>query len=141
STTGWFRMSRRGIDVAVVGAGVVGAATALGLARAGLRVCLIEARGPATWDASAPPDLRVYAIAPASSDLFEQLGVWPQIAALRAQAYRAMRVWDAGAAGELHFSAADAGGAVLGHIVEQGVIQHVLWQALQREADIEVRCP
>ena len=134
-------MSRRGIDVAVVGAGVVGAATALGLARAGLRVCLVEAREAAPWSAAAPPDLRVYAIAPASSDLLDQLEVWQKIVALRAHAYRAMHVWDAGAAGELHFSATDAGGELLGHIVEQGVIQHVLWQALQQAPNIDLRCP
>lgn len=134
-------MTHRGPDIVVVGAGVVGAATALGLARAGLRATLVEARMPAAWDAAAAPDLRVYAIAPASSDLFETLGVWPRIAAARAQPYREMRVWDAAAAGELHFRAADAGGALLGHIVEQNLIQHVLWQALQHESNVEIRCP
>jgi 2-octaprenyl-3-methyl-6-methoxy-1,4-benzoquinol hydroxylase len=134
-------MTRRGPDIIVVGAGVVGAATALGLARAGLRVTLVESRLPSPWDPAASPDLRVYAIAPASSDLLETLGVWPNIAALRAQPYRAMRVWDAGAEGELHFRAADAGGELLGHIVEQGLIQHALWQAMQQAPNIELRCP
>lgn len=134
-------MTRRGPDVVVVGAGVVGAAAALGLAQAGLRVTVVEAREPPAWDAAAPPDLRVYAIAPASADLFEQLGVWARMRAARAHPYREMRVWDAAAAGELHFRASDAGGEALGHIVEQGVLQHVLWQALQQTANVELRCP
>ncbi|MBB5209463.1 FAD-dependent oxidoreductase [Chiayiivirga flava] len=134
-------MTRRGPDIVVAGAGVVGAATALGLARAGLRVTVVEAREAAPWTAAAPPDLRVYAIAPASADLFAALGLWPRIVAARAQPYREMRVWDAGAAGELHFRASDAGGTSLGHIVEQGLLQHVLWQALQHEPNAEFRCP
>ena len=39
-------MSRRGLDAIVIGAGLVGSATSLGLARAGLRVAIVEARAP-----------------------------------------------------------------------------------------------
>lgn len=134
-------MTRRVQDVVVVGAGVVGAATALGLAQAGLRVTLVEAREPPPWVAAAAPDLRVYAVSPASSDLFATLGVWPAMRAARAHPYRAMRVWDAAAAGELHFRASDTDGAAHGHIVEQAVLQHVLWQALRQAANIDLRCP
>jgi 2-octaprenyl-3-methyl-6-methoxy-1,4-benzoquinol hydroxylase len=133
---------RRGaLDVVVVGAGVVGAAAALALAQSGQRVALVEAQAARTRDAAAPRDLRVFAIAPGSRALLEQLGVWAEIAAQSAQPYRDMRIWDAGAAGELHFSAHDAGVDALGHIVEQGAIQDALWRALQAHERVVLHAP
>ena len=93
-------MSRRGgLDVIVVGAGVVGAAAALAFARDGLDVALVEAREPAHWQRlptdSERIDLRVYAFAPDNAALLEDLGVWRDVVSARVQPYRAMRVWDA----------------------------------------------
>lgn len=135
-------MSRRGgIDVAVIGAGVVGAAAALAVARSGRRVALVEAREPTPWRADAAPDLRVFAISPASAALFDDLGVWQAIRKARAQPYRHMRVWDAAGGGELRFDASDQGQPALGWIVEQSLLQHELWQAVQAEPDIVRHCP
>lgn len=135
-------MSRRGLDAIVVGAGLVGSATALGLARIGLRTAIIEARPPATWQAEAAPDLRVFAISPASSELLSELDVWAGIAAKRAVPYRHMHVWDAAApqAG-VTFHSQDIGAPSLGHIVEQSLIQSELWQALSAEPRITRYCP
>jgi 2-octaprenyl-3-methyl-6-methoxy-1,4-benzoquinol hydroxylase len=59
-------VSRRPLfDAVIVGAGVVGSAAALGLAREGLRVAIVEAHTPSAWRADRP-DLRVYAFAPDS---------------------------------------------------------------------------
>ena len=121
---------RAGHEAIVVGAGIVGAAIALGLAQQGRRVALVEAREPADWRADDPPDLRVYAIAPGSQALLGSLGVWPGIAAARVQPYRAMHVWDAGGGAPLHLDAEESGLRELGHIVEAGLIQRQLWQAL-----------
>ena len=56
-----------------------------------------------------------------------------------------MRVWDALAAGELSFAAEDRGETALGWIVENRLLQHVLWQALveagARGAAIQLRVP
>ncbi|MGH8090361.1 MAG: FAD-dependent oxidoreductase, partial [Rudaea sp.] len=128
-------------DVAVVGAGMVGAALALALAREGVDVAVIEPRAPKLWNAQDEVDLRVVALAPSSVELFGRLDDWKEISAARAGAYRRMRVWDALAPGELQFDAADEGRAALGWIVENRLIQSVLWQALQREARIMLHCP
>ena len=98
-------MSRARLDVAVAGGGVVGAACALALARAGLDVALVEARPAPRWLAERP-DLRVFALAPDNAALLGALGVWPQVLAARAPPYRRMRVWDAGGGDELGFDAA-----------------------------------
>ena len=128
-------------DVAVVGAGMVGSACALALARKGLRVALVEERAPPVWSAADEVDLRVVAIAPSSVALFERLDVWTAIRTARAGAYRHMHVWDGGNGAQIDFDAADSGGAELGFIVENRLIQHTLWQALQAEAGVSLRCP
>jgi len=133
--------SRRVCDVAIVGAGMVGAALALDLAQRGFDVALIESRAPAPWRAEDEVDLRVVALAASSIALLERLSVWPSIAAARASAYRRMHVWDAIAPGSLTFDAADDGASALGYIVENRLIQSVLWQAIERRSEIALRCP
>lgn len=128
-------------DIAVVGAGIVGASLALGLARAGWRVSLVEAQSPSPWRADHAPDLRVYALAQASAELLRELGLWPVLQQRRLHAYRAMRVWDAGAAGELRFDASDIARPELGWICEQAPLQDALWGALQSESKVEMNCP
>ena len=133
-------MSRSTFDVSVIGAGVVGGAAALALARDGLRVALVEAHEPKPWRIE-EPDLRVYAFAPDNSDLLDELGVWKGIASARAQAYRRMRVWDAAGGGELQFSAEQIRRDALGHIVEHGLLVDRLWQAIAHEPGIVRYCP
>ena len=125
-------------DVAVVGAGVVGAATALALARAGRDVVVVEPRAPEAFvdgdgkdrDLRRSHDLRTYAISPASAALLERLGAWQAVLAARACAYRTMRVWENDPSDELRFDADLVGEGQLGWIVEDGLLRHVLWQRL-----------
>ncbi|HEY0333821.1 MAG TPA: UbiH/UbiF family hydroxylase [Stenotrophomonas sp.] len=133
-------MNRRaGVDVAITGGGVVGAACALALAEAGLSVTLIEGRQPPRWRADAP-DLRVYAFAADNAALLDSLGVWPQVRAARVQPYRRMRVWDAGGGGELTFDADAFGREQLGWIVENDLLVDRLWAALPG-AGVQLHCP
>ena len=117
-------------DIAVVGGGPVGAVAALALRDAGFSVVLVE-RGPAP-----PPfdlarhDPRVYAIAPASAQLLDRLGVWPAIAGARISPYTRMQVWERAAELGLRFDAADSGHGALGWIVEQGLILASAWARL-----------
>lgn len=117
-------------DIAVVGGGSVGVVAALALRDAGFDVVLVE-RGaaPPAFD-PARYDLRVYAIAPASARLLDQLGVWSRIAATRISPYTRMQVWERAAERGLHFDAADSGSGALGWIVEQGLILSAAWAQL-----------
>ena len=129
-------MNRRGeLDVIVVGAGIAGSAMALALVRDGFEVTLIEARPPPAWNVENEVDARVVALAADAVALFEDLGIWPEVMAARASPYRRMHVWDALAPGELEFDSADRGETALGWIVENRLLQHVLWRALGKAVD------
>ena len=132
--------ARRGVlDAVVVGAGVVGTAAALGLARQGLQVALVEGREPAVWRGESP-DLRVFAMAPDNVALLVRLGVWDAVSRARAQPYRAMQVWDAAGGEALRFDADRLGRRELGWIVENGLLIDRLWKAAV-DAGVNVHCP
>lgn len=133
-------MNRRGmLDAVVAGGGVVGAATALMLAREGLQVALVEPKRPAAWQREAR-DLRVYAFAPDNARLFDELGAWSRVVAARVQPYRGMRVWDAAGGDALAFDADALGQRQLGWIVENALLVDALWQALPA-AGVRIHCP
>ena len=119
------------LDVAVVGGGMVGAAAALALVRAGFSTALLEAHAPKPWSAHDEVDLRVVGLAPSSIALLDELGVWTSIRDARASPYAHMHVWDAGSGAAIDFDAASAGRERLGYIVENSLVQWTLWQALE----------
>jgi 2-polyprenylphenol 6-hydroxylase len=128
---------RREPDIAVVGAGMVGAATAALLARMspGASVAVLDAETPPRWRAEDEPGLRVSALSEASRRVLAACGAWDEIAAGRISPYRHMRVWDGaiptGGTGSIHFSAADVAAPVLGHIVENELVRLALRNALR----------
>ncbi|RDS85217.1 UbiH/UbiF/VisC/COQ6 family ubiquinone biosynthesis hydroxylase [Dyella psychrodurans] len=129
-----------GLDVAVVGGGMVGAAAALALSRAGFSTALLEARPPAAWNASDDVDLRVVGLAPSSIALLQELGVWTAIREARACPYSHMHVWDAENGAAIDFDAADEARDLLGYIVENNLVQWTLWQSLEA-AGVRRLCP
>ncbi|GAB2556722.1 UbiH/UbiF/VisC/COQ6 family ubiquinone biosynthesis hydroxylase [Rhodanobacter koreensis] len=128
------------LDIAVVGGGMVGAAAALALARAGFSATLLEARAPTAWNAEDEVDLRVVGLAPSSLALLDDLGVWTSIRDARAGPYAHMHVWDAGSGAAIDFDAAREGRDLLGYIVENNLVQWTLWQALEA-AGVRRLCP
>ncbi len=129
-------------DVIIVGAGMVGATLACGLAEEAenLKIAVIDANEPKDWDKDSY-DMRVSAITRASQTLFKNIGAWEKIVEQRVSPYRDMFVWDAGGKGELHFDSADMGEADLGHIIENRVIVKALHQRIGEFPQIELLCP
>ncbi|MCM2129336.1 UbiH/UbiF/VisC/COQ6 family ubiquinone biosynthesis hydroxylase [Larsenimonas rhizosphaerae] len=118
-------------DVVIVGAGMVGSALGLELARGGLRVALVDAgSGEAAWSPDTV-DNRVSAITEASRLWLKRLGVWDAIASRRISGYEHMTVWDGEGTGELGFHADDISVDTLGHIVENSAITDALHDALR----------
>ncbi len=115
-------------NVAIVGAGLVGASLAAALGGAGLAVALIEPAPPA------PPgdcwDNRVYAISPSAREFLASLGAWEALDARRVQPVARMAIFGDAHDSQLEFSAYDAGLAALASIVESGRLAHALWERL-----------
>lgn len=98
---------------------------------AGLRVAVLEQNVPQPVAQDAPPELRVSAINAASEKLLTHLGVWSEIVAQRASCYHGMEVWDKDSFGHIAFDDESMGYSHLGHIIENAVIHHALWQKAQ----------
>ncbi len=131
--------------ICIVGGGMVGCALAALLGRDRRytgTVVLLEAGDPPPLPA-AGYDLRVVALSATSQLVLEAAGAWPEIAGTRVSPYREMQVWDAdskpGLPGSVHFSAAEVGAGALGHIVENQLIRHTLWQSLAELERVIVR--
>ena len=120
-------------DLLIVGAGMVGSALALALKDSGLKILLLDGSplDVKPFSPQAPFEPRVSALSAASQRILQRLGAWDGIARRRASPYSHMHVWDGSGTGQIHFSAASVHAEVLGHIVENRVIQDALLECLQ----------
>ena len=127
------------VDIAIVGAGLVGASFARALRGAGLKLALVEAQAPPGgsdhWDS------RVYAVSPGSVAFLQGLDVWKRLDASRICPVHEMHIHGDAANAQLRFSAYEAGVAELAAIVESRHLQSVLWQGLEHQHDLELICP
>lgn len=119
-------------DLIIVGAGMVGSALALALKDSGLEILLIDGSPLSVkpFDPAAPFEPRVSALSAASQRILLRLGAWPGVLARRSSPYSEMRVWDGSGTGQIHFSASSVHAEVLGHIVENRVVQDALMEPL-----------
>ncbi len=133
--------AQRAFDVLVVGAGPVGAAAALMLARKQWRVAVVERQDLTQLRApreDASYDLRVSAISPASRALLARLGVWAALPSERVCPYREMRVWHQGGRAEMHFDSALLAAPDLGSIVENRLLQSAMLRQLSALPGVEL---
>jgi 2-octaprenylphenol hydroxylase len=124
-------------DVLIVGAGMVGSALALALQGSGLNIIVVDGGSldVKPFDPQAMFEPRVSALSAASQRILQRLDVWEGIANRRASPYGEMHVWDGSGTGQIHFSAASVHAEVLGHIVENRVVQDALLDRLH-DSDI-----
>ncbi len=123
-------------DLIIVGAGMVGSALALALKDSGLRILLLDG-SPLRVQAFDPQSMfepRVSALSEASRRILQHLGAWEGVTGRRSAPYGAMQVWDGSGTGQIEFSAASVHAEVLGHIVENRVVQDALLEQLAGSA-------
>ncbi len=121
-------------DVAIVGAGMVGATLAQLLSRANFRVALLERCGLIRELEPAVDQVRVSAINPGSERILSAAGAWDAIQKHGISRYLKMVVWDARSSGKIVFDSADLGVSHLGTIVENGLIVFALHQELRNSS-------
>lgn len=124
-------------DIIIIGGGMVGLACAAALAHLNLTVAIIEGNPPSPI--TDDYDLRVSAINPANINFFVELGIWPQLQKHRLSAYEAMHIWVDRS--KLDFSAAEANLPELGFIIENNIMQHVLYEHVADQKNIAMYCP
>ena len=122
-------------DTVIVGGGLVGATLALALGKIGLRVAIVERSDTPAVPPGPTRDLRVSAFTVASERILRALGVWPALPGERIGPMREMHVWER--AGEVHFDSAGIGEPVLGHVIENSLVQWAVEQRIDALPNVE----
>ena len=126
-------------DLIVVGAGMVGALSAILLAKSSIRIALVD-KHDGEYRLSIPPayDARVSAISSQSKALLETANVWQGIAHDRIASYDNMVVWDGLGEGHIDFNAGEVVLPELGHLVENAVLNQQLMVQARRSKNIDL---
>lgn len=124
-------------DVLVVGGGMVGAAAALGLASQGYRVMVVEPALQRQVEHTGTYDLRISAVTTDNINLLKKLKAWSFIEALRVQPFNELSVCREGE-DWLTVGHPDKP-ACLGYMIENSVIQHGLYLAMNEQPLIELK--
>ena len=108
-----------GMDVAIVGAGLVGLAAAVAMHQAGYSVVLVDGKTPAQADLIEDVwDTRIYTISPKNAQWLSGLGVWQRLNPARIGEMQAMEIFGDATQVPLALFASDANADNLGFIVE-----------------------
>jgi len=124
-------------DMAIVGAGPAGLATALLARRAGLSVALIE-RQPRGFIAAPQPDGRDIALTHRSIAILKDMGVWDHIPADEVSPIQRAAVRNAGSGDLLSLTAGPADRNALGSLVANHVIRKALYDLVAEQEGIEL---
>ncbi|QFT48309.1 2-octaprenyl-3-methyl-6-methoxy-1,4-benzoquinol hydroxylase [Roseivivax sp. THAF40] len=129
-------------NIAIVGGGLAGGATALALAQAGLSVTLLDAAPRAVQD-DPEFDGRSYAMALASTRLLRNLGLWdilePDAQPMREIKVTDGRVGDAAVALGLHFDAAELEEGPMGYMIQDRYLRRAMLDKLDATPGIDHR--
>lgn len=126
-------------DIVINGGGMVGAALACGLVQEGFHVALIDRQIPLPFEAGTLPGLRVSALGYATIGFLQSIGVWSQVMERRCAVYRKLKTWEFAFA-SAEFTAEQLGLPELGYMVENDILQRVLWERLQ-QIGVQIYCP
>jgi ubiquinone biosynthesis UbiH/UbiF/VisC/COQ6 family hydroxylase len=127
------------VDIAIVGAGLVGASLARSLAQTSFSLAVVEGAPPPErtreWDA------RIYALSPGNVAFLDALGAWGALDRSRVCPVRAMRIFGDDGRSRMAFSAYETGVNELAWNVEAGELQRALWMLLERQPNLTLVYP
>lgn len=121
-------------EVIVVGQGVVGLSAAIAMRGLDYEVTVIDA-GPAV-NKKAPNISRIYAINPASINLFKKINVWQHINNAEISSYNRMHVWEAKTGAKIEFDSRINASRELGVMLEEATIKQAL---LKQAATLQIQ--
>ncbi|MDG2991513.1 FAD-dependent hydroxylase [Candidatus Synechococcus calcipolaris G9] len=124
------------VDVAIVGAGIVGLTLACALRDSGLKIAIIEAQPEAVAIAKG----QAYALHQVARQIFSHLGVW-QALYPRIQAFDQVRLSDGTYPQTVEFLTQDLGADAIGYVAEHHVLAETLRNALAHSNHIQWFCP
>lgn len=126
--------------IAVVGAGLVGAAAVLSLSTRlpGYQIHWLDRGSLEPSTAAADMEARVIACTPGSQAYLESLGAWQLAAPERIQPYQSMRVWDQLGGAAIEFQSRDLGAASLGSIVEVSELFRALHAKIKKQNNVRL---
>jgi len=127
-------------DVIIVGGGMVGLATALRLARSGIKVAMLEASLPKETMHHNSFDSRTLVVNPASRQFWQDLGIWQSISQ-SAAVIDQVHVSNQGHFGTVLFDKNEFSVEALGHVVEAQVLGGVLWQQVKKTTGVHLIAP
>ena len=118
------------VDVAIVGAGLVGLSAAVALHQEGFSVVLVDSNNPANTDIVDDAwDARIYAISPKNAQWLNCLGAWPLLNPARIGEMQAMAIFGGDAQSPLTLSSSDVNADNLAYIIEaKALLQALLKQ-------------
>ncbi len=129
-------------DIIIVGSGIVGATTALLLAKnPTLNIAILDAQSISSQWNSRQYDHRVSAIARSSKKIFQQLDLWSTLKAKRISSYTHMQVWDEAGTGRIDFDCREVNLPALGYIVEDSVMRTSLIEKVSQTPTIQLIHP
>lgn len=120
------------VEVAIVGAGLVGGTLACALASHGVKCALVDRVLPAAMT-DERFDGRASAVAASGQRLLSAIGIWPHVAG-RCEPIREIRVSDGNAPLFLHYNHADVGNEFLGMMAEN---RHLRAATFARMAELK----
>lgn len=127
-------------DIIIIGGGLVGASLACALAPTGLRIAMVEAHEPRTGGQPSYDD-RTTALAYGSRQIFNALGVWPEIAERGACPIEHIHISDKGRFGFARLHARELDMEALGYVVVNRVMGEALYATLNRLDAVSLVCP
>lgn len=127
-------------DVAIVGGGLVGLATACALSQSNLTVAIVDVNVNDNQNfAFDEIGIRASAINGASQQYFSQIGIWNDLCASeRVNAFSEIGVWEKNGLAHLTAHAKDYGYPNLGYIIENNLISYYLYQHAQANSNITI---
>lgn len=132
-------MNTQFYDVMIVGAGPVGAVAALGLARAGLKVAIVDHADPQNI-VKAGFDGRTSALSHVSRGFLEKIGFWEKIDAA-CERILDIHITDGNSPVDLHYDHKEVGDAPLGYIIENRLLRQELFAAMKKQKNISLYAP